>query len=68
MKSIIGVLTSIIVTPSKVFFKVLFEKSTYRAPPKRKENRATLAKTRREQLKRGMLASVGLCTLNQVDR
>jgi len=48
----------------KVFFKMLFTKSTYRAPPKRKETRRTLAKTRREQLKRG--AMVRRCTLMPV--
>jgi hypothetical protein len=42
-----------------VFFKMLFTNSTYRAPPKRKETRRTLAKTRREQLKRGAMVGPG---------
>ena len=51
MKAIIGIISSAILTPSKLFFKFLFTKSTYRAPPKRKESKKAMSKSRREQLK-----------------
>ena len=68
MKAVIGILTSVILTPSKVFFRLLFEKSTYRAPPKRSETRATLAKTRREKLKRGALLTTGSNAFDSTNR
>jgi len=68
MKAIIGIISAIILTPSKLFFKMMFKKSTYRAPLKRRESRGTLAKTRREQLKRGMLVSGSFTSQNLADK
>ena len=48
-KVLIGVVTAVVLAPSKFAFKLLFKKSTYRKPPVRTNNRSLARQRKREQ-------------------